>query len=116
MIKKIAFIIKNLREAEGITKYRLAKITGIDQAYIGQLEAGRVKHPRLDTLDALAKGLNVPPCIFFGYDIDDKEMLSFIHNEALGLSEENRNLLMHSINIIREKVSRENKYRAEASE
>jgi SOS-response transcriptional repressor LexA len=67
----IAQKIKRLREekakkeGKSFTKYRLAKLSGIRESYIGQLESGIVENPRRDTLESLAKGLDVPVSVFF---------------------------------------------------
>jgi transcriptional regulator with XRE-family HTH domain len=52
--------LKRLREARGLTKYRLSKIAAISETYIYHLESGHIANPRRDTLIALAKGLGVP--------------------------------------------------------
>jgi len=52
--------LKRLRERAGVSKYRLAIVTGINESYIYQLESNAVESPRGDTLLLLAKGLNVP--------------------------------------------------------
>lgn len=46
------------REAKGITKYRLAKETGLSQAYVGQLEAGSYK-PSDEVISKIAHVLGV---------------------------------------------------------
>lgn len=51
--------LKRLRETRRLSKYRLAKDSGINETYIYQLEADVVTHPRSDTLMALARQLNV---------------------------------------------------------
>ena len=55
----LAARLKTIREAKGLTKYRLAKLSGISQTYIYRLELGEIKNPRRDTLQALAQGLNI---------------------------------------------------------
>lgn len=55
----LAARLKAIREAKGLTKYRLAKLSGISQTYIYRLELGEIKNPRRDTLQALAQGLNI---------------------------------------------------------
>jgi transcriptional regulator with XRE-family HTH domain len=67
-MERISEKIKRLREEKGITKYRLAKLSGLRESYVGQLESGIVDHPRHDTIAALAKGLGVEPSVFFGGD------------------------------------------------
>ena len=55
----LAARLKTIREAKGLTKYRLAKLSGISQTYIYRLELGEIKNPRRDTLQALSEGLNI---------------------------------------------------------
>ena len=57
---------KSKREGKNFTKYRLSKLTGLNEAYVGQLVAGNIKDPRRDTLESLAKALDVPVSVFFG--------------------------------------------------
>ena len=80
-LESISDKMKRLREAKGFTKYRLAKLSGLRESYIGQLEAGRVNHPRRDTLVALAKGLGVSPSVFFE---DKPEPESDIKSHPIG--------------------------------
>jgi len=42
-----------------VTRYRLAKLSGVSEAYIYRIERGEIKNPRRDTLEKLANGLNV---------------------------------------------------------
>jgi DNA-binding XRE family transcriptional regulator len=51
--------IKQTREARGLTQQELATLTGINRVTLSRLEAGR-QSPRLDTLNTLAKSLNLP--------------------------------------------------------
>lgn len=51
--------LKRLREREGLTKYRLSKLSGIDIAYLSQLEGGHIGNPRIDTMLALSRGMGV---------------------------------------------------------
>lgn len=51
--------LKSIRVGKGLTKYRLAKLSGVSQTYIYRIELGEIKNPRRDTLQALAKGLNI---------------------------------------------------------
>lgn len=52
--------ITRLRKLKGLSKYRLAKLSGVNESYIYLLEKDGVVSPRGDTLLALAKGLGVP--------------------------------------------------------
>ena len=58
-LPELAARLKALREARGITKYRLAKDTGVSETYIYRIERGLIENPRRDTLQKLAQGLNI---------------------------------------------------------
>ena len=58
-VESLAARLKSIREAKGITKYRLAKLSGVSQTYIYRIEQGEIKNPRRDTLQSLARGLNI---------------------------------------------------------
>jgi SOS-response transcriptional repressor LexA len=65
-------LITRLRTEKRLSKYKLAQLSGLRETYIGQLEAGKIKHPRQDTLTALAKGLGMDPSVFFGKEIEPR--------------------------------------------
>ncbi|HJS76756.1 MAG TPA: helix-turn-helix transcriptional regulator [Burkholderiales bacterium] len=52
---------RQLREQAQVTQYRLAKLTGVEQTTISQIELGKVRDPRYSTIAALADGLHVTP-------------------------------------------------------
>jgi transcriptional regulator with XRE-family HTH domain len=52
--------LRRLREARGITRYRLAKLSGISSEGVGKLERPG-SDPKLSTLFKLAAGLGVAP-------------------------------------------------------
>jgi transcriptional regulator with XRE-family HTH domain len=54
---------RQLRVRAGITQYRLAKVTGVEQTTISQLELGKVRDPRWSTISALAEALGTTPAI-----------------------------------------------------
>lgn len=58
--QSIAARLKAFREAKGLTKYRLAKMTTISETYLYRLERGLIENPRRDTLQKLAQGLDIP--------------------------------------------------------
>lgn len=58
-LESLASRLKLIREGKRLTKYRLAKLSGISDTYIYRLERGEIKNPRRDTLQALAKGLGI---------------------------------------------------------
>jgi transcriptional regulator with XRE-family HTH domain len=54
---------RQLRERAGLTQYRLAKLTGVEQATISQLELGKVRDPRWSTISVLADALDTTPAM-----------------------------------------------------
>jgi transcriptional regulator with XRE-family HTH domain len=54
---------RQLRERAGLTQYRLAKLTGVEQTTISQLELGKVRDPRWSTISVLADALDTTPAM-----------------------------------------------------
>jgi transcriptional regulator with XRE-family HTH domain len=54
---------RQLREHAGLTQYRLAQVSGVEQTTISQIELGKVRDPRWSTLSALATALNATPIV-----------------------------------------------------
>lgn len=50
-------MLKEMRKKRGISQAELARRTGIPQGVISYIECGRTKHPRVDTMQALATAL-----------------------------------------------------------
>ena len=46
------------RKAGGYTKYRLAKLSGVSQSFIGKIEKG-TENPSSETLEKLANALKI---------------------------------------------------------
>ena len=44
---------------KGLTKYRLAQISGVSQTYLYRIERGETGNPRRDTLQRIAAGLSI---------------------------------------------------------
>ncbi|WP_050451643.1 helix-turn-helix domain-containing protein [Candidatus Burkholderia verschuerenii] len=53
-----AATLRKLRNERGMSQYTLARVTDLDRTYISLLERG-LRSPSLDTMLALARGLNV---------------------------------------------------------
>lgn len=57
--------IKNTRKRKGLTQGEFAKMCGISQTYLSQIE-NNLKEPNLSTLKIIGAKLNVPlPALFF---------------------------------------------------
>jgi transcriptional regulator with XRE-family HTH domain len=52
---------RELLKESGLTGYRLAKLSGVEQTTISQLELGKVRDPRWSTVSALAVALGTAP-------------------------------------------------------
>ena len=53
-------VIRDLRDAKGLTQVQLAKRAKVTRGYLAQLETGYKTNPSLPTLRKLAKVLGVP--------------------------------------------------------
>ena len=53
-------LIKTLRERRGWSQSELARKAGIRQGVLSDIESGKTKHPRVDTIAAIAQALGVP--------------------------------------------------------
>lgn len=66
----IGEILKNNRELNNLTLKQLAKISDVGPSTISDIENGKAKHPRMDTLEKLAKALNISVSVFFSNEIE----------------------------------------------
>lgn len=66
--------IKELRIANELTIKDLSKKTGIGQSTISELETGKAKKPRFDTLVKIANVLEVDVNYLLGNDKDDMQI------------------------------------------
>jgi transcriptional regulator with XRE-family HTH domain len=53
-------VLKQRREAKGMSQVSLAKAARVGRTYIAKLESGEKKNPSLDVLKKLAQALGVP--------------------------------------------------------
>ncbi len=58
--RRLATVIRQLREDRKLTQEQLAKRAKVARGYLAQLEAGHKKNPSLPTVKRLAKALGVP--------------------------------------------------------
>ncbi len=68
------FVIKNIRERKNLTIYKLSKLTGINRAYLTQLENNKKFNPTMQILDKIANALDVNIKQLF-YCLDEIETL-----------------------------------------
>ncbi len=55
----MGLVVETLREGQGMSRYALAKESGVDYAWLRRFEKG-TSGIRVETLILLAKGLNIP--------------------------------------------------------
>ena len=58
--KRFVQVIRRERESKGLSQEKLAGLAGLDRSYMHRLESGR-SSPTLDTLESLARALQVLP-------------------------------------------------------
>ncbi|MEV2909172.1 helix-turn-helix domain-containing protein [Paenibacillus larvae] len=66
--------IDMLMEQKGMTKYKLAKESGLPQSTITSIMSGRIKNPSLDSLMKIANALEVP----ISYLFEDSEVADYL--------------------------------------
>lgn len=65
----VAWNVRRIRVANGVSQERLAFDAGVDRSYLGGMERGEA-NPTVDVLDRLAETLGVPIAELFA-DIED---------------------------------------------
>jgi transcriptional regulator with XRE-family HTH domain len=64
--KKLGAVLKQIREAKGLSQLDLAERAKVSQGYLSDLEAGEKKNPGIETLRKIAKALGVPVAELLG--------------------------------------------------
>ncbi|MDU1075696.1 MAG: helix-turn-helix transcriptional regulator [Clostridium sp.] len=65
----IGNILSNNRKSKKMTLKELALLSGVGPSTISDIETGKAKHPRMDTLEKLAKALDISVGVFFDCDV-----------------------------------------------
>lgn len=58
-MSNLPITLKKLREKKGITQQELIKLSGVGQGTIGDIERGKIKKSRVETLEKVAKALKL---------------------------------------------------------
>jgi transcriptional regulator with XRE-family HTH domain len=58
--KRLSRVLRDLREAKGLSQVALAKTAKVERTYLVKLESGDKKNPSLEVLKRLARALGVP--------------------------------------------------------
>jgi transcriptional regulator with XRE-family HTH domain len=70
--KRFGQVIRRERELKGLSQEKLAGLAGLDRSYMHRLESGR-SSPTLDTLESLARALQVLPSELIARTDDSEE-------------------------------------------
>jgi transcriptional regulator with XRE-family HTH domain len=72
--KALAVCMKELRAKKGMTQGDIVRATGLERSYVSSLEAGKIKHPRVHTVDkiAMAFGMKLSELIIYCEKIHSK--------------------------------------------
>ena len=57
--KALAICMKELRAKNKMTQGDIVRATGLERSYVSSLEAGKIKHPRIDTINKIAKAFGM---------------------------------------------------------
>jgi transcriptional regulator with XRE-family HTH domain len=79
----VGILVKRIREKKGMSKRKLATLSGLNRTYILRLEQGNPKSITLTTARKLAVALGVRPEIFLSSE--DSEFLYFYKNTFEGM-------------------------------
>ncbi|MMZ60089.1 helix-turn-helix protein [compost metagenome] len=72
---ELADKIQELMDERGITKYRLAKETGVSYTGITKILTGQTKHPQIDSLKLIANYFNKPLDYFTVDEGEDTQLI-----------------------------------------
>ena len=107
--QSVGKLVKRLRKEKGLSQRKLEKLSGVNRAYICQLEAGKAMGITVRTAGLLAKGLQVSPGVFFEesnyYPQEDqleRDLREFFDSDWKHLTDVERDLVRCFVNIIRE--------------
>jgi len=88
--------LQELREAQGVSRYRLNKIAGLSTSTLHDIETGK-KSPTITTLEAICKGLGITLQEFFNWEETptSEGMLfsTYLGNKIMALPQEKRKLI-----------------------
>jgi transcriptional regulator with XRE-family HTH domain len=90
--REIGMALKRLREANEMSQYALAEVSGVSREYIRRLEAGE-SDATLGTLQRLANGLNVGVMVL----IDSMERLEALARAAIAGADGDLSLAMSGL-------------------
>jgi transcriptional regulator with XRE-family HTH domain len=63
----LGICMRELRAERRMTQGDIVRATGLERSYVSNIEAGKIKHPRIETIDKIAKafGMKLSEFIIF---------------------------------------------------
>ena len=98
--EKLGRQIQLIRKKHGITQEQLGKIIGLDPKSISKIEKGK-NYPSPDTLDAMAKVLEVSVYEFFLFE--ETQSVELMKKEILNAIERDHKTLMYLYHMLKVK-------------
>lgn len=89
ILEKMAFNVRRIRVANGISQDELALISNVERAYVGHIERGK-KNPTVITLDKLAMALDCSVADFFAETEEELDNPTLPPGRKSGSGERNR--------------------------
>ena len=108
----IGRLIKRKRLENGLTLEQVAKSVGVGKSTVSKWERGAILNMKKDKIDALSLILGIDPLsLIYGIDKDSpnveqisaqefKQEVSALLNKTTNLSEQEKTLLMQTLNVI----------------
>jgi transcriptional regulator with XRE-family HTH domain len=78
--KAIGACMKELRAKKGMTQGDIVRATGLERSYVSSLETGKIRHPRIQTVNKIAGAFGMKLSAFIEYC--EKKHLSFLSSHA----------------------------------
>jgi len=93
--------LKALRERAGYSIRKLSEISGVGKSTISEIESGKAKNPRYDTLVKLANTLNVSAETLTDMEVEHEYIITDVE-EALNILLSQENLTLDGISLTTE--------------
>jgi transcriptional regulator with XRE-family HTH domain len=55
----LGLCMRELRAERRMTQGDIVRATGLERSYVSNIEAGKIKHPRIETVDKIAKAFGM---------------------------------------------------------
>ena len=104
-MSNIGEILRNNRESNNLTLKQLAEISGVGPSTISDIENGKAKHPRMDTLEKLASAFQISVNDFFDNKADSDKKLN--NKNSIILTEKDRRDIEKKVEATKAELEKE---------